>query len=127
MTDFEQQAFKGVDDFVNNPESRCPVVLLLDTSGSMAGQPIRQLNEGLVAFKDELAADQLAAKRVEVAIVTFGPVRVETEFTTADAFHPPSLQPGGDTPMGSAITQALSMVRQRKDIYSTHGIPYHRP
>ena len=43
---------------------------LLDTSGSMSGAPIRQLNEGLKAFEEELKADSLAAKRVEVAIVT---------------------------------------------------------
>jgi uncharacterized protein with von Willebrand factor type A (vWA) domain len=30
----------AMPEFVDNPENRCPVVLLLDTSGSMLGQPI---------------------------------------------------------------------------------------
>jgi len=38
-------------EFQDNPEPRCPVVLLLDTSGSMAGKPIDELNAGLQDFQ----------------------------------------------------------------------------
>ena len=82
----------GTDDFALNPEPRCPCVLLLDDSGSMSGQPITQLNEGLKPFRNELAADPLASKRVEMAVITFGPVHVATEFETATVFPPPGLR-----------------------------------
>ncbi len=59
-------------EFADNPEPRCPVVLVLDTSGSMNGEPIKELNEGLRAFADALKNDRLAALRVEVAVITFG-------------------------------------------------------
>ncbi|HEX7975329.1 MAG TPA: VWA domain-containing protein [Anaerolineales bacterium] len=59
-------------EFADNPEPRCPVVLVLDTSGSMNGAPITELNEGLRAFGEALKGDQLAALRVEVAVVAFG-------------------------------------------------------
>ena len=122
----EQMPF-GTDNFADNPEPRCPCLLLLDTSGSMAGTPISELNAGLVTFKDELAADSLAVKRVEVAVITFGPVRVESGFHTAPNFFPPHLQASGDTPMGAAIQQGLDMVRQRKEEYRANGISFYRP
>lgn len=59
-------------EFADNPEPRCPVVLALDTSGSMAGNAILELNQGLRAFGAALRSDPLAALRVEVAVVTFG-------------------------------------------------------
>jgi len=125
-TDLEQVPFKA-DDFVDNPENRCPCVLLLDTSGSMQGQPIEELNEGLAQFKRELLTDEMAAKRVEVAVIGFGPVQVLAPFATPDAFSPPKLQANGDTPMGAAIQQAISLVEQRKQDYRQNGIAYYRP
>lgn len=122
----EQIAF-GTTEFADNPEPRCPCLLMLDVSGSMQGQPIAELNAGLTTFKDELAADALAMKRVEVGIVTFGPVQIALPFQGASSFYPPTLMAQGDTPIGSAIKQGLDMVRQRKDEYKANGISYYRP
>ena len=98
----------GTDDFALNPEPRCPCLLLLDVSGSMSGEPITELNAGLKSFSDELVADELASKRVEVACITFGPVNVATEFETASVFQPPWLRALGDTPMGRKVSATAS-------------------
>ena len=124
---FPEQVPFGTDSFADNPEPRCPCLLLLDTSGSMSGAPIAELNAALGTFKDELIADALAMKRVEVAVITFGPVKVEASFHTAQGFFPPVLEASGDTPMGAAIKQGLELVKQRKEEYKTNGISYYRP
>jgi len=122
----EQVPFGGAE-FAENPEPRCPCILLLDTSGSMQGAPIQEVNNAIVTLKDDLMADELAAKRVEVCIVTFGPVQVVTEFESVEHFYPPVLEANGDTPMGSAIETALQLLQQRKDAYRSNGISMFRP
>lgn len=112
----------------SNPEPRCPCVLLLDTSYSMEGKPIEELNEALQAFRVSLSDDKLAMLRVEIAIITFGgTVEVVQDFITFDQFTPPSLTVSGDTPMGSAINAALDKIEERKQLYRVNGIPYFRP
>lgn len=117
----------GNIEFADNPEPRCPCILLLDVSASMSGQPISELNAGLSAFKEELFSDPLALKRVEVAVVTFGPVKIEVPFQSAEVFNPPELASQGDTPLGAAIIQALEILKIRKLEYKKNGISHYRP
>jgi len=122
MSEIDQVPFEGVE-FADNPEPRCPCILLLDTSGSMSGAKIAQLNSGLQTFAEELRSDTMAAKRVEVAIISFGPVQILQEFVTVDAFQAPVLIAGGDTPMGAAIVRALTLLGERKAAYKANGSP----
>lgn len=123
----EQTPFQDAK-FAENPEPRCPCVLLLDTSGSMAGKPIAELNGGLQTLRDELLADSLAMKRAEVSIITFGgTVQALIDFTTADQFAAPTLEASGETPMGAAVETAIQAIENRKQTYKANGILYYRP
>jgi len=118
----------GLPEFVENPENRCPVILLLDTSGSISGKPIQELNQGLAAFKEDVLKDSQASLSVEVAMITFGPIaKLIQDFVTIDQFTPPILEVDGLTPMGAAIEYALDFLENRKQTYKDNGILYYRP
>lgn len=125
-TEFEQRPFDSAE-FADNPEPRCACLMLLDTSASMSGNPVSELNAGLKTFEEELKSDSLSAKRVEVAVVSFGPVQVSTDFTSATNFYAPELTANGNTPMGAAIETGLELLRERKNQYKANGISYYRP
>jgi uncharacterized protein YegL len=122
----EQQPFDP-GPFIDNPSQRCPCLLLLDVSGSMRGQPVEELNAGITLLKDELSADPLASKRIQIGVLTFGPVETVTEFVDAGLWSAPHLISKGDTPMGAAIERGLQMLEAQKAIYRSSGIPHYRP
>ncbi len=122
---------ESLEDMVTIPypqHPHCATVLILDTSSSMNGTKIHELNEGLQIFTSELMADELARKRVDVAIITFGSqVDVVQEFTGIGEFTPPILMAHGFSPMGQAILKGVELVRERKEEYRNLGIDYYRP
>lgn len=124
--DDDQQPFIDAE-LAENPEPRCPCLLLLDTSGSMSGQPIQELNHALQLFKNELIADSMTAKRVEIALLTFGPVELVTEFVSAANFFPPTLHAKGDTPLGKALEVGLELLKNRKQRLRDNGVDLYRP
>jgi uncharacterized protein YegL len=117
----------GLPEFVENPENRCPVILLLDTSLSMEGEPVHALMRGVRVFKEEVHRDTKASLSVEVAIISFGPIELLQDFVTVEQFVPPILTAEGFTPMGEAINYAIDVLEHRKEIYKENGIQYYRP
>lgn len=119
-----------LEDLVNNPTARVPVCLCLDVSGSMQGDPIRELNEGVRMFYQAIQEDETALYAAEICIVTFGGHSAEciTDFTSLklqpDA---PTLIASGMTPMGEAINLGLDLLERRKNEYKTHGVDYYQP
>ena len=110
----------------NEPHLAC--VLLLDTSGSMSGAPIESLNRGLNNFIQQTAMDELARKRVDVAIIAFDDEpRVEMDFTPISQMEPVRLTTGGLTSMGAAINMAIDKVKERNRFYADLGTRCFQP
>jgi uncharacterized protein YegL len=113
----------------DNPEPRVAVALVVDVSQSMGiDNAIGQLNAGLRKFADYISTDEVAKKRVEVTLITFGgTVQVVSPFAEGVFFEPPVLQEQGNTPIASAMSTALDAVRKRKEEYKANGLEYYRP
>lgn len=112
----------------SNPDPRIACALLLDTSSSMGGAPIDQLNQGFAQFCDEIKNDDLACKRAEISVVTFdSSARVDIPFTEGRYLQPRQLRASGTTAMGAAINLALDELAAQKQAYKTAGLEYYRP
>src|SRR5262249_20153950 len=105
-------------------------MLLLDTSGSMAGERIDLLNQGLRSLVGTLRKDRLARKRVDLAIMTFNDsIKMVHDFRAVDQWDEdvPELQAEGVTNMGAALVDAVGRIRDRKRDYNNNGVPSYRP
>lgn len=119
-----------MQDLVNNPTARVPVCLCLDTSGSMFGKPIQELNDGVRMFYDAIKEDETALYAAEICIVTFGgcDAKCLTDFTNLELQHDaPVLTADGLTPMGEAVNLGLDLLERRKNEYKSKGVDYYQP
>jgi|Deesub1362B_J571_1020462.scaffolds.fasta_scaffold00101_89 uncharacterized protein YegL len=124
----EVEDVMSVEEFASNPTPRLPVALVLDTSGSMQGEPIQELNDGLQLFLDEIYNDEYARSSAEICIITFGGVvNVVQDFAPVTAIQLEPLTAGGETPMGTAVLTALEKLEARKSLYKELGIDYYQP
>lgn len=110
----------------DKPQAAC--VLLLDTSRSMRGAPLRALEKGLAEYRAHLANDPDAKLIVETSVITFADeAKVLHPFSSVDELPEFQLSAGGWTSMGAAIDLGLAQVEERKALYRAEGIDYYRP
>lgn len=91
---------------------RLPVYLLLDTSGSMFGEPIQAVNNGVDVLVSTLRSDPYALETAYLSIITFNSTAQQvTPLTELSAFQKPTIDAGGCTALG----EALSLLSQKVD------------
>ena len=119
----------GTEDLVENPTPRVPVALCIDTSGSMWGDPIRELVAGVNQFYDAIDEDDDAHDAAEVCVVEFNSgAKVIQEFASVERLQRiSSISPTGATYMGEGVNLALDTLEQRKKLYSDNGVLYYQP
>lgn len=118
------------EDLLTNPTNRVPIVLCLDASGSMAGDPMQELNEGVRLFFEALKSDPVANASAEVGVVCFSDdAEAIVDFQGLGRItSPPEIQcSGGSTNLGAGVNLALDHLETRKREYQQAGVDYFQP
>ena len=77
---------------------RLPVYLLLDTSGSMYGEPIEAVKNGVQTLISTLRSDPYALETAYISIITFNSSAQQvTPLTEHAAFQQPNIDASGCT------------------------------
>lgn len=91
---------------------RLPVYLLLDTSGSMYGEPIEAVKNGVQVLVSTLRQDPYALETAYLSIITFdSDARQVAPLTELASFQQPNLEANG----GTALGEALGLLAQKVD------------
>ena len=115
-------------DLIENPESRLACVIIVDTSRSMSGEPIAEVNAGIRRLNQEIAKDELTLSRTEICIIAFNSEwSVIQHFGEELDYDRSELAAYGGTKMAAPIQAGLDLIENRKASYRSHGIPYYRP
>lgn len=87
---------------------RLPVYLLLDTSGSMTGDPIQAVGDGVKTLVADLKTDPQAQETAFLSVITFDNVASQViPLTEIGQFKEPSLEAHGRTALGEALKLLL--------------------
>lgn len=121
--------YNNDDDLITNTSARIPVCLCLDTSGSMYGEPIQELEKGIKMFYDAVKDEIQTRNSCEICIVTFDSyVNVVQGYATVDnCNHNVSLDANGGTDMYEGVKKALKLLDNRKKEYNQSGVDYYQP
>lgn len=92
---------------------RLPVYLLLDTSGSMYGEPIESVKNGLQTLLSSLRQDPYALETAYLSIIEFNStVTQSVPLTDLMSFQTPELKPSGTTSLGQGLTLLASKINE---------------
>lgn len=91
---------------------RLPVYLMVDCSGSMAGEPIVAMEAGIRGLVSELKDDPQALETVWLSVITFGSTAEQVvPLTDIEDFQTPHLDARGSTALGEAMGIILECLR----------------
>ena len=92
---------------------RLPVYLLLDCSGSMYGEPIEAVKNGVQVLVSTLRQDPYALETAYLSIITFdSSAKQVTPLTELSAFQQPTIEANGCTALGEALSLLATKVDQ---------------
>ena len=84
---------------------RLPIFIVIDVSESMAGEPLRKVEQGLRELITSLQKDPYALETAYISIIVFaGQAKTVVPLTEIAAFYPPKLSIGSGTNYGNALS-----------------------
>ncbi|KAA6347277.1 hypothetical protein EZS27_005244 [termite gut metagenome] len=84
---------------------RLPVYLVLDTSGSMTGEPIEAVKNGVQVLISSLRTDPYALETAFLSVITFdSSAKQIVPLTELSMFQMPDIQASGTTALGNALS-----------------------
>jgi len=90
---------------------RLPVFLVLDISGSMTGEPIEAVKNGVQVLVSTLRQDPYALETAFLSVITFdSAARQLVPLTELSMFQMPDIQATGTTALGDALSLLASKV-----------------
>ena len=91
---------------------RLPVYLLLDTSGSMAGEPIEAVKNGVQVMISSLRNDPQAVETAFLSIITFdSDAKQLVPLTDLASFQMPDIKASGTTSLGEALKVLTNCIK----------------
>ena len=129
MNQTRYDAFPGeIPAIINTSESHMALIFVLDVSLSMQGTPIKQLNEGLNRFKDEVCRDKQTREILDVAVMQFNDdYNLVQDFVPIEYMDQIQLAACGGTKYTAPIRSALQMVNERSKFYRRSGAEPYKP
>lgn len=92
---------------------RLPVYLLLDTSGSMTGDPIEAVKSGLQLLITSLRQDPYALETAYISVITFSSeAKQVVPLTELSQFQAPNIEAAGTTAMGESLALLANCVQR---------------
>lgn len=114
----------GLNSYVAREPRPLPIFVLADTSGSMRGEKINELNLALREMLNTLnAADDIRGK-FQLSVIAFGgDVKVLQPLADIEGLILTELSAAGNTPMGQAFEMVREMIEDRNVVSSRAYTP----
>ncbi|MDR2349480.1 MAG: VWA domain-containing protein [Deltaproteobacteria bacterium] len=96
---------------------KLPIYILIDTSGSMRGEPIESVKVGLKSLVSSLKRDPYAMETVYISIITFDrEAKVILPLSPIDNLNLPRIPPVKSSPTNMGEALALMLMKYDKEV-----------
>lgn len=114
----------GLNSYVAREPRALPIFILADTSGSMRGEKINELNLSIREMVNALKAMDDIRGKFQLCVISFGgEVKVVQPLADLDNLALPELEAMGKTPMGQSFSIVKEMIEDREIISSRAYAP----